>query len=56
MAINRIKSYSCVPLLDSFMLSIHCTGLVPTRERVSIAAEGIRKRAEEMDGRVTGWS
>ncbi len=40
------------PVLDSFVLSIDSSGCMPARDLVSRAAEGIKKRAEELDAKL----
>ncbi len=40
------------PVLDSFMLTIESSGCMPARDLVSRAAEGIKKRAEELDAKL----
>jgi DNA-directed RNA polymerase subunit D len=40
------------PVLDSFVLTIESSGCMPARDLVSRAAEGIKKRAEELDAKL----
>lgn len=40
------------PVLDSFVLAIETSGCMPAKDLVSRAAEGIKKRAEELDAKL----
>jgi DNA-directed RNA polymerase subunit D len=40
------------PVLDSFVLTIEGSGCMPAKDLVSRAAEGIKKRAEELDAKL----
>jgi DNA-directed RNA polymerase subunit D len=40
------------PVLDSFVLTIEGSGCMPAKDLVSMAAEGIKKRAEELDAKL----
>lgn len=40
------------PVLDSFVLTIESSGCMPAKDLVSRAAEGIKKRAEELDAKL----
>jgi DNA-directed RNA polymerase subunit D len=40
------------PVLDSFVLTIESSGCMPARDLVSRAAEGIKKRVEELDAKL----
>ena len=44
------------PVLDSFVLTIESSGCMPAKDLVSRAAEGIKKRAEELDAKLAELS
>lgn len=44
------------PVLDSFVLTIESSGCMPAKDLVTRAAEGIKKRAEELDAKLAELS